>query len=131
MVPHGGDLAVAHLDAGEDGLVEPAPGWREGSGVRLGAVGGEAHGGFEDLLPLGQVGVDRGEPFLRTTDVRGDAGLLGLQGRDVDGARIVGVEELAPFGVGLGELAGQELALGGVAILAGGDLGHGHLQLLA
>ena len=51
------------------------------------------------------------------------AGLLGFQRGDVDGARVVGVEELAPFGVGLGELAGQEHAPGGVAVLAGGDLG--------
>jgi hypothetical protein len=42
---------------------------------------------------------------------------------DVDGVGVVGVEEIAPFGVGLGELARQEFALGSVAVLAGGDLG--------
>ncbi|MDA8276091.1 MAG: hypothetical protein M0029_12040 [Actinomycetota bacterium] len=128
MVPHVGDLAVAHLDAREDGLVEPAPGRRGGPGIGLGAVGGEAHGGFEDLLPLGEVGVDRGEAFLGTADIGGDAGLLSFQSGDVDGVGVVGVEELAPFGVGLGELAGEELALRRVAVLAGGDLG---FQLLA
>ncbi len=86
-------------------------------------MGGEAHGGLEDLPPLGQVGVDGGESFLGTADVGGDAGLLGLQGGDVDGARAVGVEELAPLRLGLGELADEELALGGVAVLASGDLG--------
>jgi hypothetical protein len=46
----------------------------------VGAVGGEPHGGLEDLLPFGQVGVDRGEACFGGTDVGGDAGLLSLEG---------------------------------------------------
>ncbi|MDA8292356.1 MAG: hypothetical protein M0Z33_11865 [Actinomycetota bacterium] len=69
------------------------------------------------------MGVDRGEAFFGGAHVGGDAGLLGLQRGDVDGIGVVSVEELTSFGVGLGELAGEELALGGVATLAGGDLG--------
>lgn len=121
--PTAGDLAVAHVDTGEHGLVEPAAGRRRRPGVGLGAVGGEAHGGLQDLLPLGQVGVGGGEAFLGRAHVGGNAGLLSLESGDVDGVGVVGVKELASFGVGLGELAGQKLALGGVAVLAGGDLG--------
>jgi hypothetical protein len=103
VVPQVGDLAVAHVDAGGHGLVEPSSRLGGCAGVRFGAVGGEAHRGLEDLLPFGEVGVDRGEALLGTADVGGDAGLLPLEGGDVDGSRVVRVEELAPFGVGFGE----------------------------
>ena len=61
---HVGDLAVTHLDASARGVVEPPPGRRRRPGVRLGTVGGEAHGGLQDLLPLGKMSVDRREAFL-------------------------------------------------------------------
>ncbi|MDA8061976.1 MAG: hypothetical protein M0T80_05990 [Actinomycetota bacterium] len=74
------------------------------------------------------MGVDGGEAFFGRADVGGDTSLLGFEGGDVDGGGVVRVEELAPFGLGLGELAGEELALCGVAMPAGGDLG---FELLA
>jgi hypothetical protein len=70
-----GDLAVAHVHAGEDGVVERVRGRCRRRGVGPGAVGGEAHRGLQDLLPFGEVRVDPGEAPFGTADVGGDAGL--------------------------------------------------------
>jgi hypothetical protein len=72
--------------------------------------------------------VDGGEPFFCFPDVGADACLLHLDGGDVDRSGVVRVGRLASFGLCLGELAGEELSFGGVAVLAEGDLG---LQLPA
>jgi len=100
------DPAVSDGELGEDGLVEPTPGLAVRSPVGLGAVGGEAHGRAENLLPFAEVGVDGGEASLGGPDVGADAGLLGLQHGDVDGTPVVGVEQLASLALGLGQLAG-------------------------
>ena len=81
--------------------------------VGVAATGGESDGQLQDLLPLGEVGVEIGETILGGGEVGADAGLLDLQGGDVDGAAVVGVEQRAPFGLGLGDPAGEQLALGG------------------
>ncbi|MGH9043728.1 MAG: hypothetical protein ACRDVP_02625 [Acidimicrobiales bacterium] len=60
--------------------------------------------------------------------LRTDPNLLGLEGGDVDHSGVVAVEELAPLVLCLGEIAGEELSLGRVAVLTGSDLGP---QLLA
>jgi len=49
--------------------------------------------------------------------------VLGLERRHDDGPAVVGVEELPPFVLGLGELAGEQLAVSGVGCLALFDLG--------
>ncbi len=83
---------------------------------------------MHDLLSVLQAAVEGGLARLDGAQLGADALPLASEHGDVDGGGVVRVEELAAFGVGLGELAGEELALGGVAVLAGGDLG---FQLLA
>jgi len=60
---------------------------------------------------------------LGRREVGADAGLLDLQGGYVDGAAVVGVEQLAPFGLGLGDPAGEQFALGDIRTLACVHLG--------
>ena len=118
--------AVLHVEALEHRRVELLAGAVAGLAVGVGAAGGESSRQLQDLLPLAEVGVEVSEAVLGGSDVAADARLLGLQGRDVDRAGVVGVEELAPLRFGLGEPAGEQLALGGIGTLAFDDLG-GHL----
>ena len=118
--------AVLHVEALEHRRVELLAGAVGRLGVGVGAAGGEGGRQLQDLLPLTEVGVEVTEAVLGGSDVGADASLLGLQGRDVDGAGVVGVEELSPLRFGLGEPAGEQLALGAVGALAFDDLG-GHL----
>ncbi|MDA8292973.1 MAG: hypothetical protein M0040_01200 [Actinomycetota bacterium] len=117
------DLPVFHVEPFEHRGVELLAGAVAGLAVGVAAAGGEGGGQLQDLLPLGEVGVEVGETILGRGEVGADAGLLDLQGGDVDGAAVVGVEELAPFGFGLGDPAGEQLALGGVGTLAFDHLG--------
>ena len=100
------DPPVFHVEAGEHGGVEQPPGAVAGLAVGVAAAGGEGGGELQDLLPLGEVGIEVGQAVLGRGEVRGDAGLFGFEGGDVDGAAVVGVEELAPCGLGLGDPAG-------------------------
>ena len=52
-----GDRAIAHEKTLEDRLVEQLAGALAGRLVGTGAVGGEAEGDLQDLLPFGQSGV--------------------------------------------------------------------------
>ncbi|MDA8296843.1 MAG: hypothetical protein M0004_09700 [Actinomycetota bacterium] len=115
--------AVLHVEALEHRGVELLAGAIAGLPVGVAAARGEGGGELQDLLPLAQVGVEVGQPVLGGVDVGADAGLLGLEGRHVDGARVIRVEKLAPLGFCLGEPAGEQLALRGVGALAFDDLG--------
>src|SRR6266567_4912256 len=94
-----------------------------GRPIRLSAIGGELEGDAEHLLPLGQCRLDILEPLLDFPNVACNPLLLAAQQSDVDRSRVVGLEQLAPFRLNLGQLASEELALAGVAVLAGDDLG--------
>ncbi|HVA02157.1 MAG TPA: hypothetical protein VMU64_00300 [Acidimicrobiales bacterium] len=122
------DLPVSDLDSLKDGMVKPSPRLGRGPCVCLGAIGGEAHGDLQDLLPFRKVGVGQRKTLLGRSDVGTDPGLLGLEHRDVDGSAVVGIEQLAPLSLCLRQLAGQEIALRRVAALTRGDL---DLQLVA
>ncbi|MDA8279260.1 MAG: hypothetical protein M0Z63_02355 [Actinomycetota bacterium] len=115
--------AVLHIEALEHRGVELLAGAVGRLGVGVTATGGEDRRQLQDLLPFAEVGVEVTQAVLGSLDVGADARLLRLQGRDVDGADVVGVEELSPLGFGLGDPAGEQLALGGVGPLAFDDLG--------
>ncbi|MHB1504980.1 MAG: hypothetical protein ACYCTL_13195 [Acidimicrobiales bacterium] len=118
--------AAFHIEAFEHRGVEQLAGPVVGLAVGVAAPGGEAGRQLQDLLPLAKVGVQIGEAVLCGLDVGADGGLFGLEGGYVDGSGVVGVEELSPLRFGLGEPAGEQLALGGVGGLALDHLG-GHL----
>jgi hypothetical protein len=69
------------------------------------------------------VGVDGGETILDGAGLARDAVVLALEHGYVDGAGVVRVQQLATLAFELGQLASLELALCGVAALAGHDLG--------
>ena len=102
--------AVLHVHPFEDRRVELLGRAVGGLAVGVAAAGGEAGRQLEDLLPFAQVGVEVAEAVLGGGEVCSDAGLLGFEGGDVDGAGVVGIEQLAPLGLGLGELAGEQRA---------------------
>ena len=120
------ELAAFHVEAFEDCGVEQFAGAIVGLAVGVAAAGGQRRGQFKDLLPLGDVGIEVGQAVLDGVDGRADPGLLGLEGGDVVGAAVVGVEQLAPFTPCLGQPVGEQVALGRVGCLALFDLG-GHL----
>ena len=95
--------AVFHVEALEHRGVELLAGAVAGLAVGVAAAGREGGGQFQDLLPLAEVGVEVAEAVLGRLDVGSDAGLLGLQGPNVERTGVVGVEELAPLAFGLGE----------------------------
>jgi hypothetical protein len=115
--------AVSYVEPLEHRGVELATGAVAGLAVGVTAAGGEGGGELQDLLPFAQVGVEVDEAILGRGEVGADTGLLDLQGGDVDRAAVVGVEQLAPFGLGLGDPAGEQLPLGGIGVLALDHLG--------
>ncbi|MDA8358358.1 MAG: hypothetical protein M0Z95_19180 [Actinomycetota bacterium] len=115
--------ALLHVEAFEHRGVELLAGAVVGLAVGVPTARGERGRQLQDLLPLAEVGVEVAQPVLGDLDVGTDAGLLGLEGRHVDGARVVRVEELAPLGFCLGEPSGEQLTLRGVGALAFDDLG--------
>ncbi len=86
------DPPVLHIEPFEHRGVELAAGAVGGLAVGVAATAGESGGELQDLLPLGEVGVEVGETILGRREVGADAGLFHLQGGDVDGAAVVGVE---------------------------------------
>ena len=117
------DPTVLHIEPGEHGGVELAAGALAGHSVGVAAAGGDGGGKLQDLLPLGEVGVEVAQAVLCGSEVGADAGLFGFEGGDVDGAAVVGVEQLAPCGLGLGDPSGEQLPLGDVGPLALDHLG--------
>jgi len=67
--------------------------------------GGQPH----DLLLFGEVGVEVGQSLVGRFDGRADPGLLEIHGGYVDGTAVVGVGQLGPFALGLGQRAGERL----------------------
>ena len=120
------ELAAFHVKAFKHCGVEELAGAVVGLAVGVAAAGGERGGQLQDLLLLADVGVEVDQPVLGGIDRRANPGLLGLERRHVDGAAVVGIEQPASFPFSLGQLAGEQLALGAVGLLALGDLG-GHL----
>ena len=106
--------AVLHVEPFEHSSVEMATGAVAGLAMGVTAAGGEGGGELQDLLPFAQVGVEVSEAILGRGEVGADAGLLGFEGGNVDGAAVVGVGELAPCGLGLGDPAGEQFPLDGV-----------------
>jgi len=101
------DTPVFHVEPFEHRGVELLAGTVGGLAVGVAAAGGEGGGELQDLVPLGEVGVEVGETIFGRSEVGADVGLLELRSGDVDGAAVVGVEQLAPFGLGLGDPAGE------------------------
>ncbi|MGH9129354.1 MAG: hypothetical protein ACRDY2_10415 [Acidimicrobiales bacterium] len=114
--------AALHVQALEHRCVEQLAGPVVGLAVGIAAAGGQRGGQFKDFLLLGEVGVEVGQTVLGDVDGRADPGLLGLERRHVDGPAVVGVEQLAPFALGLGQPVGEQLTLGGIGCLALFDL---------
>ncbi|MGA7910562.1 MAG: hypothetical protein WB682_00885 [Candidatus Dormiibacterota bacterium] len=116
------DLSVSHREPLEHSRVVELARAAVGRPVRLSAIGGELEGDAEHLLPFGQCRLDALEPLLDFSDVACNPLLLAAQQSDVDRASVVGLEQLPPFRLDLGQLASEELAFRSVAILAGDDL---------
>jgi len=92
--------AAFHVEAFEHRRVEQLARPVAAFSVRLATAGRECRGGFKNLLPLGEVRVEASETVVRRGEVRTDARLFDPERRDVDRARVVRVEELAPLGLG-------------------------------
>jgi len=118
-----GDLAVADLDAVDDGVVEQLADSWVGVAVGGGAVGGEPPGGVEDGLPLVEVGGEGAAAGFEGAGPLADSGLFLAEQAQVDGVGVVGRQQLAPFALQAQQFTVKLLVfLGGVA-LAGIDLG--------
>jgi hypothetical protein len=82
-----GDLAVAALDAVDDGAVEQLAGRWVGVTVGGATVGGEPPSGLQDDLPFAQVCCEGAAAGFKSRDPLADSGLfLAEQGRSMASA---------------------------------------------
>jgi hypothetical protein len=87
-----------------------------GGSVGGGAVAGEPQGGGEDVAPLVEVGGETFETVVGIASVAVRAFLFGLEGGQVDGVGVVGVEQLAAPVGDAGQAAGLQFTFGGVPL---------------
>jgi hypothetical protein len=69
-------------------------------------------------LPFAEVGIEVGADPSPRGEVGADRGLFSPEGGDVDGAAFLNVQQLAPFGLGLGDPMGQQFSLDSFSALA-------------
>jgi hypothetical protein len=111
-----GDVAVADLDAVDDGVVEQLAGSWVGVTVGGGAVGGEPPGGLQDDPPVVQVCGEGAAAGFKGAGPLADSGLFLAEQGEVDGVGVVGLQQLAPLTIQAQQFPVQLLVLvGGLA----------------
>jgi hypothetical protein len=117
------DPAVIHVGPFEHGDVQlPADGIA-GLVVGLATASGEGGGELQALRPPSGDDGEIDETIFGRREVGADAGLLDFRGETVDGAAVVGVEQLTPFGLGSDDPAGRQLTAGRIGAWASDHLG--------
>jgi hypothetical protein len=116
-----GDVAVADLDAVDDGAVEQLAGRWVGVTVGGATVGGEPPSGLQDGPPFAQVCCEGAAAGFGPGPLADSALFLAEQAQ-VDGVGVVGLQQLAPLTIQAHQFTVQLLVLVGGLALAGVDL---------
>ena len=117
-----GDVAVADLDAVDDGVVEQLTGSWVGVTVGGATVGGEPASGLQDDPPVVQVCCEGAAAGFKGAGPLADSGLFLAEQGEVDGVGVVGLQQLAPLTIQAQQFPVQLLELVGGLALAGVDL---------